>query len=101
MLEVPALLIFIVIIGGMGSIEGPILGTLVFFGLQEVLADYGAWYFIASGTVAIAVALWAPRGLWGVIADRTHLRPFPVGYWLWGTPERATAEGRSEEVATP
>jgi branched-chain amino acid transport system permease protein len=95
-----AKLIFIVIIGGMGSIEGPILGTLVFFGLQELLSDFGAWYFIASGAVAIAVALWAPRGLWGVIADRTHLRPFPVGYWLWGAPER-TAEARSEEVATP
>jgi hypothetical protein len=31
----------------------------------------------------MVVAIWAPRGLWGLIADRLHIRLFPVGYWLW------------------
>jgi branched-chain amino acid transport system permease protein len=70
--------IFIVVIGGIGSIEGPILGTLVFFALRGLLADYGAWYLILLGTVAVAVMLTAPRGLWGLVADRFDVQFFPV-----------------------
>jgi branched-chain amino acid transport system permease protein len=78
-----AKIIFIVVIGGLGSIEGPVLGTALYVVLQVLLAQYGAWYFVALGLVAVVVALWAPRGLWGLIADRLHVRAFPVGYWLW------------------
>jgi hypothetical protein len=31
----------------------------------------------------MAVAIWAPRGLWGLISDRLGIRLFPVGYYLW------------------
>jgi branched-chain amino acid transport system permease protein len=75
-------MIFATIIGGIGTIEGPILGSIVFFALQHALANYGAWYWIVLGLVAITVALWAPRGLWGVFSDWTGIRLFPVGYWL-------------------
>jgi branched-chain amino acid transport system permease protein len=78
-----AKMIFVTIIGGIGSIEGPIVGTVVYVVMQELLATYGAWYFIALGTVAVIIALVSPRGLWGFVADRVHLRPFPIGYWLW------------------
>ena len=76
-------MIFITIIGGIGSIEGPILGTIVFFVLQQTLSQYGTWYFIILGIVAMTVAIWAPRGLWGLISDRLGIRLFPVGYYLW------------------
>jgi branched-chain amino acid transport system permease protein len=76
-------MIFITIIGGIGSIEGPIIGTFVYMLLEQTLASYGAGYLIVLGVVAVVIALWAPRGLWGVISSRTGLRPFPVGYWLW------------------
>ncbi|HVB45507.1 MAG TPA: branched-chain amino acid ABC transporter permease [Streptosporangiaceae bacterium] len=75
-------MIFITIIGGIGSIEGPILGTIVFFVLQQTLSNEGTWYFIILGLVAMVVAIWAPRGLWGLISDRFGIRLFPVGYWL-------------------
>ena len=78
-----AKMIFAVVIGGIGTIEGPILGAIIFYALQQSLASHGAWYFIVLGLVAIAVALWARRGLWGILADRLHIRIFPVGYWLW------------------
>ena len=78
-----AKMIFVVIIGGIGSIEGPIVGTIVYFALQTALAQYGAWYFIVLGVVAIVIALWAPRGVWGAIAGRINLHPFPTGYWLY------------------
>jgi len=76
-------MIFITIIGGIGTIEGPIIGTVVFFVLQQTLANDGTWYWIILGLVAIAVAIWAPRGIWGVVTDRTGIRLFPVGYYLW------------------
>jgi branched-chain amino acid transport system permease protein len=76
-------MIFITIIGGIGSIEGPILGTIVFFVLQQTLSNYGTWYFIVLGVVAMTVAIWAPRGLWGLISDKLGIRLFPVGYYLW------------------
>jgi branched-chain amino acid transport system permease protein len=70
--------IFIVVIGGIGRIEGPIVGTLVFFALRALLADYGAWYMIVLGAVAVVVMLRAPQGLWGLVADRFGLDFFPV-----------------------
>ena len=74
---------FATIIGGLGTIEGPILGTAVFILLQQTLQSYNAWYLISLGLVAIVVALFARRGLWGLIDQHLHVRLFPVGYWLW------------------
>jgi len=73
-----ASMIFVVVIGGIGTIEGPIVGTTLFFVLREFLADYGAWYLIVLGAVAIVVMVWAPEGLWGLVAARFDLRFFPV-----------------------
>ena len=73
-----AYVIFIVVIGGIGRLEGPILGVLVFWALQTAFASYGAWYLFALGVIAIVVMIFAPRGLWGLVADRTGLALFPV-----------------------
>ncbi|MEM9212274.1 MAG: branched-chain amino acid ABC transporter permease [Pseudomonadota bacterium] len=75
-----AFVIFIVVIGGIGTIEGPIIGTLVFFALRETLADLGTVYLIALGVVAIVMMLKAPKGIWGVIRSRYDLQLFPLGY---------------------
>jgi branched-chain amino acid transport system permease protein len=58
--------IFIVVIGGIGSFEGPIIGTVIFFLIREYLAEIGVWHFILLGSVSIAVILVEPRGLWGL-----------------------------------
>ncbi|WP_235558227.1 branched-chain amino acid ABC transporter permease [Sphaerimonospora mesophila] len=79
-----AYMIFIVVIGGIGHIEGPLLGALIFFGLQQLLADYGSWYLVLLGAIGIATALWLPGGLWGLVRDRTGLSLFPVGYFVRG-----------------
>jgi branched-chain amino acid transport system permease protein len=70
--------IFIVVIGGLGTLEGPIVGTLVFFFLRELLADYGAWYMIVLGSLAVAAMMRYPQGLWGLVAERWDLAFFPV-----------------------
>ncbi|MEO1579671.1 MAG: branched-chain amino acid ABC transporter permease [Pseudomonadota bacterium] len=75
-----AFVIFIVVIGGIGTIEGPIIGTLVFFALRETLADLRTTYLIVLGVVAIVVMLRAPKGLWGFVRERFDLQLFPLGY---------------------
>lgn len=59
--------IFNVVIGGIGSLEGPILGTALFFVLREYLAQLGTWHLIILGTLSIVVILIEPRGLWGLL----------------------------------
>lgn len=75
-----AFVIFIVVIGGIGTLEGPIIGTLVFFALRETLADLGSTYLIVLGVVAIVIMLKAPKGVWGLIRARFDLELFPLSY---------------------
>lgn len=73
-----AFVIFIVVIGGIGTIEGPIIGVIVFFLLQSLLADYGSTYLIVLGALGIVIMLFAPRGIWGLISARTGVQLFPI-----------------------
>jgi hypothetical protein len=73
-----AFIIFIVTIGGIGRVEGPIIGTIVFFLLREFLADLGTTYLIVLGIMAIAVMIFAPQGLWGFVANRFGWQAFPL-----------------------
>ena len=75
-----AFVIFIVVIGGIGTLEGPIIGTILFFILRETLADLGTVYLIVLGFVAIGIMLKAPRGVWGLIRDRYNIELFPISY---------------------
>ena len=62
------------------------MGTIVFFVLQQTLAEQGAWYLVILGAVAVAMAMWVPQGLWGLVSGRFQVRLFPVGYWVHSTP---------------
>lgn len=77
-LDWTAYILFIVIIGGVATIEGPFIGVLVFFVLQEQLSDFGAAYLILLGVVAIGVMVCFPKGLWGSLVERFDLHVFPV-----------------------
>lgn len=73
-----AFMVFIVVIGGIGTIEGPIIGTLIFFLIREYLSDFGEWSFIILGVIAVVMMLLAPQGVWGLIRERIDLEIFPV-----------------------
>ena len=73
-----AYLIFITVIGGIGTIEGPIIGTVIFYVLRETTSQYGTWYFIALGILAIIVTVWSPQGIYGVILRKTGFSLFPL-----------------------
>jgi len=81
-----AQMIFIVVIGGMGTIEGPIIGAIVFFSLQQWLSDLGAWYLVILGVVAVIIVLFLPKGLWGLISGSGRIRLFPTGYRVMSKP---------------
>jgi branched-chain amino acid transport system permease protein len=73
-------IIFVVVIGGIGSLEGPIIGTALFLLMREYLADFGAWYLILLGAVSIGVILIEPRGLWGVWRRFLPIDVIPVSH---------------------
>jgi branched-chain amino acid transport system permease protein len=73
-----AVVIFIVIIGGIGTLEGPLIGTLIYFVLRGCLAQYGAVYMIILGVVAVVMMLKAPQGVWGLISERLGWQVFPM-----------------------
>jgi branched-chain amino acid transport system permease protein len=68
-LDWTAYVIFIVVIGGIGTLEGPIIG---------VIASVGSWYLILLGALAIATMLFAPKGIWGHFSQRFGIVLFPV-----------------------
>ena len=95
--------ISIVVIGSIGTIEGPIVGVIVFFVLRELLADFGSWYLIVLGAAAVIMMLRAPQGVWGLIAERFDFRFFPVQRRLVFDPGAFAfvADARGEEKERP
>ena len=76
--EWTAFVIFITVIGGIGRIEGPIIGTILFFIMRETLADLGSIYLLILGAVAILVMIKAPKGLWGLVVAKFGWQVFPL-----------------------
>jgi branched-chain amino acid transport system permease protein len=73
-----AFAIFMVIIGGIGRIEGPIVGAVVFWALNRFFAEYGTWYLLGLGALAVVVTLRFRQGLWGHVQQRTGFSLFPT-----------------------
>jgi branched-chain amino acid transport system permease protein len=97
-----AFAIFIVVIGGLGSIEGPILGAVIYFALQQWLSQYGSTYMLLLGVIAVVIATRAPRGLWGFIVQRWDVHLFPVRRGLVvEAPPKATEPVVAEEKVAP
>ena len=67
-------MLFMVVIGGLGTMEGPIIGAVIFFAAQQVFAQYGAWYLLGIGALAIGVVLLAGRPV-GVAGRAPRLVP--------------------------
>jgi branched-chain amino acid transport system permease protein len=77
-----AYMIFMVLVGGLGTFEGPIIGAIALFVIQNEFGDNGVWYLVGLGAAAIAFALLLPRGIWGTLEERLGFRVMPVGYRL-------------------
>ena len=77
-----AYMIFMVLVGGIGTFEGAILGAVIFFLIETWFGSTGVWYLIGLGVAAVLFALLLPRGIWGELDRRWSLRLLPVGYRL-------------------
>lgn len=73
-----AFAIFMVVIGGIGRIEGPIVGALIFWALNKFFSDYGTWYLLGLGLLAIIVTIRFKHGLWGWAQARWGWTLFPT-----------------------
>jgi branched-chain amino acid transport system permease protein len=69
---------FMVVVGGLGTVEGPLIGAAVYVLLQRYLGASGAIHLIVLGAVSVLVILVAPRGIAGLIRDRLGWTLFPI-----------------------
>lgn len=86
-------MIFMALVGGLGTFEGPILGAIL---LEILFGDTGVWYLASLGMMAVILSLLLPQGLWGFIENRFSLNLLPAGYRLLPTKKRS--DGKISEV---
>jgi branched-chain amino acid transport system permease protein len=76
-------MVFIVIIGGIGTIEGPIIGAVIFVLLRQFLFSFPGFSMLILGIIAIILMLAAPKGVmgylnkrfgWDVFSIRRHMK---------------------------
>jgi branched-chain amino acid transport system permease protein len=91
-----AFAIFMVVIGGIGRIEGPIVGSLIFWGLNKAFSDYGSWYLMGLGLLAIVVTIFFKQGLWGWLQQRRGWSLFPTTRWLVSSTASSTEESHAQ-----
>ena len=66
--------VFICIIGGTGTVSGPLAGSCVYVLLREFLAHYPGWSNIMLGIITIVVILFLPEGIIGTLKHSRLLR---------------------------
>ncbi len=63
----------LIIVGGMGSLPGVVLGSAVLIGLPEMLREFGEFRFLFYGLAIIAVTRLKPEGLWPSAARQREI----------------------------
>jgi branched-chain amino acid transport system permease protein len=95
-----AYMVFMVLVGGLGTFEGPIVGAIVLFAIQNHYSAGGAGYLIGLGLASMLFALLLPRGLWGTVRDRFALQLLPVGRLLRAPTASTVAPAPAEESSS-
>ena len=97
-----AYMIFMTLVGGIGTFEGPVLGAILFFLVETYFGASGVWYLVGLGAAALAFSLFLPRGMFGALDRRFSLRLLPLGYRVMlpgslmeNRPGRRNAKGRA------
>lgn len=95
------LMLFMVLVGGLRSQAGPLVGALLLFALQESLGDLGDWYLAAVGALAALFALLLPQGLVGLWVQRRTRRASPAGPVTPANPATPAALPASTPTSLP
>ena len=64
-----------IVVGGLGKLWGPVVGTLIFFLLPELLGPLQSWRLLIYGVLLLVLMLFAPHGLMGMPVWRRWQRP--------------------------
>jgi branched-chain amino acid transport system permease protein len=56
-----------IVLGGLGTLWGPVIGALVFFLIPELLAGMASWRMLIYGVILLGLMLFAPHGLYGAL----------------------------------
>ena len=67
--------LFVAVIGGVGTIIGPVIGSFIFVALGYLLSQYLGLSLLLEGLVVLAILLAVPEGLWGFISRKIKLKP--------------------------
>lgn len=71
--------LLIIVVGGLGKLWGPVIGTLVFFLLPELLGPLQSWRLLIYGVVLLALMVFAPHGIMGMsFWQRWRARAAPI-----------------------
>jgi len=62
--------VLMTLVGGMGTVFGPVVGAAVIIGMQNYLASLGEWVLVVQGLIFVIVVLLFRKGIVGEIADR-------------------------------
>ncbi len=71
-------MVFIAVIGGMGTIEGPIIGAIIFVILRQLLYNFSGFSMLILGIIAVVMILVAPKGIMGLINKKKGFDLFGV-----------------------
>ncbi len=63
-------MVFIVIIGGLGTIEGPIVGAFIYVIINRILYNFPGYTNLILGIIAIVIIILAPKGIMGYLGDK-------------------------------
>ena len=87
-----SLLVLMIIVGGMGTVSGPIVGTFVVMVLTELLRGTGQWRMLILGVVLLVMLMLQPTG------SGRALRPLGRGRANWMNADQQKA-GRGSRLA--
>jgi len=62
----------LIIVGGMGSLPGVVVGAVALVGLPELLREFGEYRFLFYGAALIAIMIMRPKGLWSPLPRRVQ-----------------------------
>jgi branched-chain amino acid transport system permease protein len=71
-------MVFIVVIGGIGTIEGPIIGAVIYVFLRQYLFNFPGMSLIILGFIAVVVIMLAPKGIMGALHGKFGIELFSV-----------------------
>jgi branched-chain amino acid transport system permease protein len=82
----------VIIVGGMGSIPGVIVGAIALVGLPELLREFAEYRLLVYGAALVAMMLLRPEGLWPEAVHRRELHEAELAEGETLTPEASNRE---------